>query len=110
MVSQFVLLEVQRNLASKAPEKTDYLLTLLETDLFTRAPAPTREEVLEAAQYTALKDAAVIAAALKANVDFLITYDRKHLIDPPEVSERPGFQSRKWISRYFCGDLGGSGR
>lgn len=92
VVSQLVLLEVQRNLANKAPEKIGFLLTLLETDVFQHAPALTREEILEAASYTALKDAAVVAAALKANVDFLVTYDRKHLINPPEVSEKSGLR------------------
>lgn len=38
VVSQFVPLEVQRNLANKAPERIGFLLTLLETDLFQHAP------------------------------------------------------------------------
>jgi hypothetical protein len=36
------------------------------------------------------KDAIIVAAALKTRVDYLATFDRKHLIDPPEVSERSG--------------------
>jgi hypothetical protein len=34
----------------------------------------------------------VIAAAIKANTEYLATYDRKHLIDPPEISEKSGLR------------------
>lgn len=92
VASQLVLMEAHRNLANKSPEKLAFYLTLLETEVFQHAPALTREEILEAAHYTAPKDAAVIAAACKAKVDYLVTYDRKHLIDPPEVSRRSGLR------------------
>lgn len=38
------------------------------------------------------KDAPVVAAAVAANVDYLVTWDRKHLINPPEVAERSGLK------------------
>jgi predicted nucleic acid-binding protein len=31
-----------------------------------------------------------VAAAIKAKVDYLVTYDHKDLLDPPEVARRSG--------------------
>jgi len=50
----------------------------------------TREEVTDAASYTELKDAPIVAAARKAHVDYLLTFDRKHLLNPPEVAAQSG--------------------
>jgi hypothetical protein len=41
-------------------------------------------------EYVEPKDAAIIAAAIKAHPDYLATLDRKHLLDPPEVAARSG--------------------
>ena len=40
----------------------------------------------------ALKDAPIVAAAIAAQVDYLVTYDRKHLLDPAEVTEKSGLR------------------
>jgi predicted nucleic acid-binding protein len=56
------------------------------------SPEPTKDQVLQVAEYTQAKDAPVIAAAKTANPDFLATYDRKHLIDPPLVAEKSGLR------------------
>jgi predicted nucleic acid-binding protein len=90
VVSRFVLEEVARNLAEKVPEKVGtfhIFLALLDPEI---VADPTKEEVLAAAEYTALKDAPVVAAAIKAETDYLVTLDRKHLIDPPEVAQKSG--------------------
>ena len=49
-----------------------------------------KEEVWAVETYVVQKDALIIAAAINAKPDFFVTYDRKHLIDPPEVSENSG--------------------
>jgi hypothetical protein len=46
--------------------------------------------VREAAQFTEFKDAPIVAAAVQADVDYLISRDRKHLVDVPEVEARSG--------------------
>jgi predicted nucleic acid-binding protein len=61
------------------------------------APATDRsgvpaQELEQAAAYTARKDAPIVAAAVAANVDCSVTWDRKHPINPPEVAERSGLQ------------------
>lgn len=89
VTTSYVLAEVTRNLADKQPRGLHTL------DEFSKAVGwlvvdVSREEVLAAAEYTALKDAPVVAAALKARCDYLVTYDRKHLLGPPDVSRRSG--------------------
>lgn len=88
-VSTYVLKEVADNLAKKSPAAaTRFELVLQEIEW--QMAEPSREEVLAAASYTVLKDAPVVAAAQKANCDYLVTYDRKHLLEPPEVAEHSG--------------------
>jgi predicted nucleic acid-binding protein len=41
---------------------------------------PTKREVLLAATYTEVKDAPIVAAAKKAQVDYLVSLDRRHLV------------------------------
>jgi predicted nucleic acid-binding protein len=87
VVSQDVLDETERNLTRKAPEVLEtygQLLHLLTPEVVN----PTREEVWAAEEYVAQKDAPIIAAAIRAQPDYLVTFDRKHLIDPPEVAEQ----------------------
>ena len=90
VVSRFVLEEAERNLAKKVPDKVktyQVFIELLEPEVI---PDPTKDEVLAAAEYTPLKDAPVIAAAIKAQPNYLATLDRRHLIDQPEVARKSG--------------------
>jgi len=42
--------------------------------------------------YTALKDAPIVAGAIKAQVDYLVSLDRRHLVDVPEVTRGSGLK------------------
>jgi hypothetical protein len=42
---------------------------------------PTLENVIEAAIYTPAKDKAIVAGANVGEVDYLVTLDKKHLLD-----------------------------
>jgi hypothetical protein len=64
----------------------DVLLSAMDL----RLAEPTRDQVLEAAEYTELKDAPVVSAAMIAGATHLVTFDRKHLVDRALVSERAG--------------------
>jgi uncharacterized protein len=75
--SLYVLSEVERNLNRKAPrglaafrERRDQLI-LIE---------PPVDLIVAVARTIELKDAPVVAAALEARADYLITYDRRHLL------------------------------
>jgi len=92
VISEDVRLEVQRNFTNKYPDRLPRIQYFFDNLAFEEAPALTKEDVLAAAAYTVIKDAPIVAAALKAGCRYLATYDRKHLIDPPEVSEQSGLQ------------------
>lgn len=90
ILSQDVLTETERNLARKAPAKLEIyqqFLTLIEPEIVDR---PGKEVVWQIEQYVAQKDAPIIAAAIAAQPDYLVTYDRKDLLDKPEVAEKSG--------------------
>jgi predicted nucleic acid-binding protein len=89
VASELVFEEVRRNLATKAPEALPLLEIFLDTVPF-ETVTPSEAEVREAAQFTEFKDAPIVAAAVQADVDYLISRDRKHLVDVPEVEARSG--------------------
>ncbi len=89
VVSTLVQQETQRNLAKKAPAAVAQFQRLI-TALPLRVVDPGRADVIAAAAYTQLKDAPIVAAARFAQVDYLCSLDRRHLVDVPEVSARSG--------------------
>ena len=90
VLSEHVLEEARRNLAQKAPEALTAFRELLTAIKPQMARKPTSKELKQAAAYIHLKDAPVVAAAVKAKVDCLVTWDRKHFIDDPKVAEESG--------------------
>ena len=92
IVSDDVLEEVERNLSRKAPETLAIFkrfMSLAAPEIITNL---TKEEVWAVEAYVAQKDAPIVAAAIRAQADYLVTYDRKHLLEPPEVAEKSGLQ------------------
>ncbi len=89
VASQFVLEEVRRNLKAKAPEAVAALDDFLNAVSF-ELVRPTKFEVEAAMKYVAAKDAPIIAAAKRAQVDFLVSLDRRHIVGVPEVEKRSG--------------------
>lgn len=86
-VSSIILNEVVRNLNKKFPEKIlrDFLSYLPKSN-FKKIEFRDELEVLQFQGITAQKDTHVIAAASKAKVDFIVTFDRKHLLSIKEGS------------------------
>jgi predicted nucleic acid-binding protein len=83
LASKQVLLEAEHNIRRKLPSEAllrfyQYLGTLP----LRIVAAATAEEIAQAAEVVAEKDAHVLAAALKARADALLTLDRKHLLAP----------------------------
>ena len=89
VVSDLVLEEARRNLGAKAPEALPSLEAFRQSTAF-ETVRPRRKEIEKAMEYTAGKDAPVVAAARKANVDYLLSLDRRHLVEAPEVHEGSG--------------------
>jgi uncharacterized protein len=78
-ISDLVLEETKRNLTKNAPSALPYF-TILADLLSPVITNPTKGQVLKAAQIVHLKDAPIVAAAVKANADYLATHDVKHLL------------------------------
>ena len=80
VISRQVLIEADRNFSSKLPG----LVTQFRQFIRNLAPLmvedPPATAVERAAALTAQKDASILAAALEAKVDYLITLDKKHFL------------------------------
>jgi len=79
-----VLVETERNLALKAPEALSSFYIFRDL-LAAKLVNPPRALVLEASGVVAAKDAPVVAAASHAAVDYVATYDRKHLLSHKDM-------------------------
>jgi len=84
VISSLVMEETRRNLADFAPETLPALERIFELASF-EVVNPSKQGVLEAAKWVALKDAPILAAAKSAKVDILATLDKRHLLDRPEL-------------------------
>lgn len=89
IISDVVQEEVRRNLNAKAPQALPFLDQLLSVVPF-EIVLPGKHEVLEACAYTEFKDAPIVAAAVKAHAAYLVSLDRAHLVDIPEVAQGAG--------------------
>lgn len=89
VISDVVQEEARRNLTAKAPKALPFLDQLLELIPFEFVEAE-KQEVLNAQAYTELKDAPIVAAAVQAETDYLVSLDRVHLVEVPEVAEGSG--------------------
>jgi predicted nucleic acid-binding protein len=85
-ISDLVLAETKRNLAKNAPETLPYF-TIIADLLTPQTPRPTKADVLRAAQLVHLKDAPIVAAAVKAKAAYLATHDVKHLLAEAQAIE-----------------------
>jgi len=91
VISEDVLEEAERNLAAKYPDTVAVFHQIMGSIPF-EIVTPTTEEVQRAASYTADKDAHIVAAAKRAQVDYLVSLDRRHLVGVPEVAQRSGLK------------------
>ena len=78
-VSRVVWQETERNLRIKAPRGLPYFLALEDTGAvrFVDQPEPL---VRDAGRIVVAKDAPIVAPAIEAKADWLVSYDRKHLL------------------------------
>ncbi len=82
IVSQHVLIETERNLYRKAPHGLrEFWDRRNQLDLVDPSPAL----VDEVARHIEPKDAPIVAAAIAARSDYLVTYDRRHLLSHADL-------------------------
>ena len=81
VVSRQVLIEADRNFAAKFPRLIGRFRQLMHNLAPLMAEDPTVESMQKAAAIVDRKDAPILAAAQNANVDFLITLDKRHFLN-----------------------------
>jgi predicted nucleic acid-binding protein len=84
IVSGLVLDETERNLRRKAAAAIP-AFQIFRSMLSAEPIEPSEALIAEAARVVALKDAPILAAALQAHADYLVTYDRRHLLGRTEA-------------------------
>ncbi len=90
VLSSQVLAEAEGALRRKAPEALGHLALLLDRAHCQVIPNPTLEQVNAwQAVIPYLPDAAVLAAALAAQADYLVTLDRQHFLENPLLMASP---------------------
>jgi predicted nucleic acid-binding protein len=87
VISVYVVDETRRNLTNKQPDLAQSLELLLDILMFETVEVPI-EAIREAATYTVLKDAPVIAAARSSGCEYLLTFDKQHLLNHHEIASR----------------------
>jgi uncharacterized protein len=86
VISDLVLEETKRNLTKNAPLALPSF-TVIADLLSPQIIRPTKAAVLKATQIVHLKDAPIVAAAAKANAEYLATHDVKHLLKQAQAIE-----------------------
>ena len=82
VVSRQVLIEADRNFAAKFPQLVGRFRQFMHNLAPLMVEDPTLESMEKAATIIDRKDAPILAAAQNANVDFLITLDKRHFLNP----------------------------
>lgn len=92
-VSEQVVTETEHAVARKVLDALPYYREALRSTGLRIVPDPSPEEV-EAHQDIIghQADVPIVAAAMKADVDYLATFNRRHFIDDPEVAEKSGLR------------------
>jgi putative PIN family toxin of toxin-antitoxin system len=82
VVSRQVLIEADRNFTAKFPQWVGRFRQFMHNLAPLMVEDPTPESIKKGAAIVDRKDAPILAAAQNANVDFLITLDKKHFLNP----------------------------
>jgi predicted nucleic acid-binding protein len=79
VVSNFVVIEVERNLQAKAPRAVPAFQVFQQAGIFT-VRDPSSMLVAQVATIVEPKDAPIVAGAITASASYVASYDRKHLL------------------------------
>jgi len=111
-VSEQVIVEIERNIARKAPKALPFSREIiLEAKIrIVRSPSP--ENVRKHLDWISHEaDVPILVAAREAAVDFLVTLNTRHFIADPEVSRRSGLrigtpaEALTWIREQLTMDI-----
>jgi predicted nucleic acid-binding protein len=92
-VTEQVIVEVERNLARKAPKALPFSRQIILSANIRILRDPSKEEVQKHLDWISHPaDVPILVAARRANVDFLATLNTKHFLVDPGVSKRSGLR------------------
>jgi predicted nucleic acid-binding protein len=90
-VSEQVITETERALARKLPRALGYYREALRSTGLRIVHDPSPEDVRAHQDVIAhAADVPIVVAAMKASVDYLVTFNRRHFVDDPDVTARAG--------------------
>ena len=93
IISEQVIVECERSLAKKVPQALPEFRQTIKDANLKILKDPSLKEVRESLYLISdSTDAPILAAAIKAKVDFLVTHNHKHILDDPKVAEKSGLQ------------------
>ena len=90
VIAEEVLVEAERNLQEKLPRALPEYRRFLAACPLERTAMPSAAEVAAAKEFIHPKNAPILAAAMSLEVDYLVTLNRKHFLDDPEVARKSG--------------------
>ena len=92
-VSEQVIVEPERALARKAPKALVPYREMVRRARIRIVPSPSMTDVQAHAGIIAHEtDVPIVVAAMQAHVDYLITLNRRHFLDDPDVAARSGLR------------------
>lgn len=92
-ISEQVVTETERALARKVPRALPDFRESLRIDTLRIVRDPTMEEITPHKELIShAADVPIVVSAMKAEVDYLVTFNRRHFLDDPVVAERSGLR------------------
>jgi predicted nucleic acid-binding protein len=111
-VSEQVIVETERVLARKIPQAIPACRAMIRSADLKILPDPTPASLREHTGLIAhLADLPILVAAMQANVDYLVTFNRRHFIDDPDVAVRSGLRigtagdALAWVRNHLTSSL-----
>lgn len=90
-VSEQVITETERALARKLPRALGYYREAVRSSGLRIVHDPSPQQVQAHQDVIAhAADVPIVVAAIEANVDYLVTFNRRHFVDDPDVAVRAG--------------------
>jgi len=92
-ISEQVIAESERSIARKVPQALPEFRQTIKDARLRIVHNPTQREIEENLSLIAdPDDVPILLAAIKANVDYFATHNRKHFLDDPKVAEKSGIK------------------
>ena len=92
-VSEQVIVEIERNLARKAPRAVPFAREMIRIAKVRILRDPPLDEVRQRMDWIShAADVPILVAAHRDQVDYLVTLNRRHFLDDAEVAQRSGLR------------------